>query len=559
MSFPYQAGTWTPLTATEHAAAILAAINAELAAEGIADSQGNQMVLAPIATNGVWIQCLAVGALRAADDQALLAASQMFSITECSDAQVLSVLPIVGTALIPGAFSLAVLQVSAGTTPATVPAGSVVPYGNICDFLTETAISIPANSTVNVLCEASVIGPITAPIGALTAFSPAVPNVSTVNNPTATIPGRLPETVSAIRQRIQTGNVFQQSLGGTIVALQGIQGLASAQCYLNVSPTANLALTGVSVPPLSAYIVVSGVDLTGVAIAAAYAQRMLVQTFSVGPAFSYTRTDLTFSASASTVTTAAGNFLLAGFALGMGVTFSGSTYNNVTGNITALSATVMTLGNCSITNESDANSITLAYGTYQRNDVSFAAGNVVNTAAGNFLAAGFSAGQWVQITDGNAGALNNGVLAEVSLVTAGSMTLSNAVPQPIQAESAAGTVTLVTKNVQPYVTGSGQNIPIQFDVAPVQQCYVTVYYDLASISSATFAALIQATVAALPWAIGQPITSAAVLQGLAGFPYARITGAQVSLASSGGLHNEVLPNANAQPQVVAANVTVAAG
>jgi hypothetical protein len=274
------------------------------------------------------------------------------------------------------------------------------------------------------------------------------------------------------------GNVINTNLQGTISAIESIQGITQAVVYLNTSPTTNLILQGgVAVPPLSAYIVVVGSDITNVAIANAYATRMLINTAAVGPGTpaAYTRTDISFSSVDNSINTVGGNFVTAGFVAGQWITISGSASNNFTGKIGSVATGKIIMGQC-------------------------------------------------------------------TLVT----------------EVAGASDTLTVKTVQVYTTGSGQLIPIQFDYATNQTIYVTVYYDLNSVSSVSFASSIAAVITAMSWTIGQPVTAALIMAALANFPYARITGCQVSLNNSTWF-NEVLPNGNSIPTFTAGNITVAAG
>jgi hypothetical protein len=366
MSFNYPAGTWTPKTAAEHATDMLNDINAQLAANGITDGNGNIVTLQPIASNAIWILCLAVGAMRADDDQALLAAAQQFSIAQASDAQITELLPLAGTTLIPAAYSVVTLTVTADATGATVTSGTKAPYGTVCNFVTLTTTVIAANGTAQILAQADVIGPIAVAPGALTAFSPSVAHVTSVSNAQGAILGRNVETVQQVRQRLLGSTTNDFSLSGTLNAILAVQGITGAQLYLNQSPTVNLGLPGsINVPPLRAYIVLAGTDLTGVAVANAYAQRMLVDTFSVGPGSPapYTRSDISFSATDNSVNTASGNFTTAGFISGQWVQFSdgntGGLNNNVIGLVGTVTATKIVLTQCSIQTESATGSVTL--------------------------------------------------------------------------------------------------------------------------------------------------------------------------------------------------------
>ena len=365
MSFVYSAGTWIPHTAAQHAADILNTINATLAAQGILDSAGNQMVLQPVASNAIWILCLAIGAMRANDDQALLAASQQFSISECDDVQLSELLPIIGTSLIAAQKSLVVLQVTADSSGATVPLGTSAPFGAICNFVTLANATVPPSGSVNILAQASVAGPIAVAPGVLTAFSSTIPHVTAVTNPAAAIVGRNLETYPQLRQRVLAGKVSYIGQDGVALALQGIQGITASRVYFNPSPTAPLVLAGgTSIPARTAYIVILGTDNTGAAIASAYFAGMNAPLLPFGTT-TYTRTDISFASADNSINTVGGNFVTAGFAVGQFIGVSGSASNNFNGApgsapyITSVTATKIIVSQVTLTNEGAGASDTL--------------------------------------------------------------------------------------------------------------------------------------------------------------------------------------------------------
>jgi repressor of nif and glnA expression len=108
-----------PSTTTEHAQAMLAYINVSVAPLGI--------VFKARITNIVWLLCLGCGSLAAAFDVLLYAAYNSFNIALCDDDQILNLLPVAGTARIPGSASTLVVTFSAASTgPLTVPIGTQI-------------------------------------------------------------------------------------------------------------------------------------------------------------------------------------------------------------------------------------------------------------------------------------------------------------------------------------------------------------------------------------------------------------------------------------------------
>jgi hypothetical protein len=232
--------------------------------------------LQAVLSNVVWILCLAVGAIRANDDDALLEAAKQFSVAEASDAQVLAMLPIAGTVLIPGAYSLLTLTVTAGPGGnAVIPTGAKAVFGSICNFAVLAGATVPTGTSVDFLCQADVAGPIEVTPGKVTEFQTTIANVAAVTNAAGAIPGRYAETVQQARQRLLAGNIADIGLDGTVNAIRAVQGITDAMIFFNYDTVNPLVLTGaISIPCRQACIVVVGSDETDEAIAAAYAKRM---------------------------------------------------------------------------------------------------------------------------------------------------------------------------------------------------------------------------------------------------------------------------------------------
>ena len=106
MSFTVNGATWTPKTATEHAQTQLDVINAGR------QSRGESLLIAS-PDNAIWLELLAAGSLQQAYDDELYQSSQSFNVSTCDDNQVLNLLPITGTTLIPATYSTVSISVTA--------------------------------------------------------------------------------------------------------------------------------------------------------------------------------------------------------------------------------------------------------------------------------------------------------------------------------------------------------------------------------------------------------------------------------------------------------------
>lgn len=278
MSFNINGITWTPQTAAQHASNVLTTLNATLQSEGLA-------TLVPTQANALWQVILACCSEQQSEDQNIQSAFSSFNIATCSDQQVLNLLPVIGTSLIPATYSTVVLQFTA--TPGgtlVVPAGTVASYQSGISFTTNTTLTVPASSTGTVLATCSVSGPVNVASNNITSITTSPANYQSVTNPNPAVPGQAQETITSCRTRIINGfGTINWTLNGTILAIREIAGIQYANIYFNYSSSATLTLTGgIVLQPRVAYIVIYGSDPTGSAIANAWSTRQTSSTYNNG-------------------------------------------------------------------------------------------------------------------------------------------------------------------------------------------------------------------------------------------------------------------------------------
>lgn len=271
MSFDINGITWTPETASQHAQEILVAMNALLTAQGLP-------TVSATPANALWLFMLAIGSKEQTQDNDLSAAINSFNLALCDDQQISNLLPIAGTALIPGAFSLVNMKVTAGAGSVTVPSGTLLPYGTV-NFATTSGITLTSGiiGYVDAVCDT--LGPTVVPASGLIAFGTNIPNLSSVYNPTAAIVGRYTETQSQARQRLILGQTIGWNLNGVQTALSAIPGVTSALVYFNQDTMNTLVLTGgLTVLPRHCRIIIAGTDSSGTLIASEYLSRITPPT-----------------------------------------------------------------------------------------------------------------------------------------------------------------------------------------------------------------------------------------------------------------------------------------
>jgi hypothetical protein len=275
MSFSYNAETWTPKGSNEHALDILNNINATLA------TLSPPIVLKPLLTNAVWIECLAVGAIRAELDQLLYQAQQSLNVATCDNAQMIHLLPIAGASLLSGTYSIVTLTVIASASgPCVIPAGSKLPYINGVSFETNTEVTLLSGATGTVLATADVLGNIEVAANQLNSFESQITNLASVTNAAAAIAGRDPETIEKARLRFEEGQIIDNNLDGFVLAVKNLKGtddlINDCRAYYNPSNSVDLVLEGsITIPPRTAYIVVLG---TSPNISREFYSRLAVET-----------------------------------------------------------------------------------------------------------------------------------------------------------------------------------------------------------------------------------------------------------------------------------------
>jgi hypothetical protein len=274
MSFMIGGVTWTPKTVREYALAMLEEINVGRIARG-------EEPLSASTDNAVWIILLAVAAEKADLDTTLnTAIANALNPSLCDDAQILNLLTIAGTALIPASYTTAVLTVVAlaagsvslvgGTSKLKYVIGGVTVY-----FVVDDNITIAASGTASVPVTCDTAGAIVLPSGVLIEFDSPITNLSSVTN-AAGVTGREVETVAEVRRRIIAGNTISSGLEGTMLAIKALEGITECKIWFNLSRSATLTLTGGQViPARTAYIVIAGASDF---LAETFLSKMLVST-----------------------------------------------------------------------------------------------------------------------------------------------------------------------------------------------------------------------------------------------------------------------------------------
>lgn len=280
MSFTYNGQTWAPQTTQQHANAIMDYINAQLKANNVTDSSGNVIQLTANFANALYLLVLGSGNVCADYDTKLTSAINSFTAELCDDNQIRNILPIAAITQFSGTYSTIVLTCTASADgPCTIPAGTKAPFGTN-KFVTQSAVTISAGSSADILAVCDTVGPVVVLTGEITAFENVITNLATVINNQSSTPGKSAQTVNDLRKQIIAGNTIKYTLDGCIDAIGKLSGINYARIYFNNSTSDSMTLSGgVVLLPRHAYIVIYG---TSDLIASTYAEYMNAPTQNGG-------------------------------------------------------------------------------------------------------------------------------------------------------------------------------------------------------------------------------------------------------------------------------------
>lgn len=276
MSFSHHGKVWKAETTQEHAGNIMTKINALLQEQGVVDGNGKPVSLLPSFASALYLLVLGSANAIADYDKKLTQAKNSFNIELCDDTQIQNLLPIAAVERGAGTKSTIKLEFSAlESADCIVPKGTKVPYETV-NFVVPTDVVIPKGETKSVIAVCDAVGAVTVLVGEITAVEGSIPNLKKVINRESSVPGKDPESVNDLRQRLISGNTIKYSLGGCIIAISNLTGVSYARVYFNYNTSVPMTLEGgVVVKPRHAYIVIHG---TSDKLAETYASYMNAPT-----------------------------------------------------------------------------------------------------------------------------------------------------------------------------------------------------------------------------------------------------------------------------------------
>jgi hypothetical protein len=274
MSFTLNGNTFTPRSPYEHSMSQLSAMNSKLVSQGLPELEPNN-------GNALWWTLLAQGDFNAEFDQIVAQAANSLNVSSCDDIQLLNLLPIAGTSLLPATFTTCVFTAIAGSGICNIPVNTPIPYG-VYNFLTASGVVIPVSGMTEIYAQLDTSGPIPIQAGVinLTTLS-GISNLASLKNLESGISGSNQESVSQARNRIVTGKNIGVGIDGATQALRQLNGVGQAKIFMNILSSGNLPLPGLpgGIPPRMAYILIQGYNPL---IAQTYLTYMNLPTSGIG-------------------------------------------------------------------------------------------------------------------------------------------------------------------------------------------------------------------------------------------------------------------------------------
>lgn len=248
MSFQVNGTKIQVLNASDYATQILDNTNVLLTNSGLT-------ALVPTNTNAIWWSMQGSGSIAQSFFEALQSASSSFNPASADDQQIVNLLPIMGTELLPATPTTMILGASNVTgSSITIPTGTLFTssYGTL---QTTYNVIVPASSSVNFVITAISTGPWSIPAGSL--IVPVVSGITftQINN---SVPGVNAETPSQARSRILQRSSLIAQIDTLIDALRGLTGITTATAWFNQSTATSLTIGSITIPPRQLYVVVQG-------------------------------------------------------------------------------------------------------------------------------------------------------------------------------------------------------------------------------------------------------------------------------------------------------------
>ena len=270
-------------TPTENALSLLEFINKFMADNEVKDKNGNIVQFKISLASPIWLIIIGIGYMATVCQKIMYAVAQAFNIADCSEQQVLNLAEIARLQRKEGSYttvSCTATASAAGACHITTDLEAKVEYeGKEYTFHPIYEVTIPAETSAEVILICTETGPVYFEIGAITEFETEVENLDSFSSG-APQPGSGLESISSLRTRLMT-NESISPLSGASQGLNALDGVSRAVVLYNPNYDSNMILAGIEVPPKRAVVFIQGYSDK---VAQEYYKHMAAQTYNNGAA-----------------------------------------------------------------------------------------------------------------------------------------------------------------------------------------------------------------------------------------------------------------------------------
>ena len=252
--------TYLVETPIDNAMTLLNYINAYMAENEIKGSAGELIQFKVNAMSPIWLIIFALGYMITIVQKMLVAVGSSFSLSACSNEQLLNLAQIKGTSLLSGTPTTIQATILAGATNASIPVSATYKdtYEDIeLVFHPAYAIEIEAGKTGSVPLVCEVVGAYYVPGKSGVQFTPPIDEVQSMSVANS-IPGTENETFDAMRLRLQSTAASENSLNSCAAALAQLTGVSRAGIYFNESNASPIVVGEYTVPARHSLVMIQG-------------------------------------------------------------------------------------------------------------------------------------------------------------------------------------------------------------------------------------------------------------------------------------------------------------
>ena len=236
-------------------------LNTYFSDNNVKDSDGNTLYIEPNISNPLFMLIMGVGYLTGTLQKMIYSAASGISISESADRQLLNLARIARLRRRASTKTTVMLTMQAEeSTEVRITKGSVVTQNIGQDtviFAPTQDMIIPAGGSINIVYVANIYGSFSIPAGQINKLDTPIPGLYSVTN-AASVPGQAQETIPELRARMNALSNARTQIDNAADAITQLDGVTMCNVYFNYSTVDGIMISGVTVPPRMALVIVQG-------------------------------------------------------------------------------------------------------------------------------------------------------------------------------------------------------------------------------------------------------------------------------------------------------------